>query len=101
MRHYCGLINQSLLGQELRVYGWVHKRRDHGGVIFIDLRDREGMVQVVCSPQQAQVFAIAETLRNEYVVEISGLVRKRPEGTINTSLATGELEILAKNIHIL
>ncbi len=81
--------------------GWVHRRRDHGGVIFIDLRDREGLVQVVCDPDRAATFATAETLRNEYCIAVTGLVRPRPEGTVNAGLVSGEIEMLAHTIEIL
>ena len=84
--HYCGDVNRSHLNQTVTLYGWVHRRRDHGGVIFIDLRDREGLVQVVCDPDNAATFAIAETIRNEFVLKMTGLVRNRPEGTVNPNL---------------
>ena len=99
--HYCGQINTSLLGQEVTLCGWVHRRRDHGGVIFIDLRDREGLAQVVLDPTQAESFAIADTVRNEFVLQITGKVRRRPEGTVNPTLPTGEVEILGQAIEIL
>src|SRR5271168_704335 len=98
MRYYCGEIRQALIGRDMSLYGWVHKRRDHGGVIFIDLRDREGLVQIVFSPEDAQVFQVAEKLRSEYVVKIHGQVRLRPEGTLNEGLATGHIEILAQAV---
>ncbi len=98
---YCGRIDRSRLGQTLTVCGWVHRRRDHGGVIFIDLRDREGLVQIVCDPDRAATFATAEKLRHEYVVRATGLVRPRPEGTVNPNLVSGEIEILAHEIEIL
>jgi aspartyl-tRNA synthetase len=98
---YCGRIDRPRLGQIVTVCGWVHRRRDHGGVIFIDLRDREGLVQIVCDPDRAATFAVAEKLRNEFVVAASGLVRPRPEGTVNPDLATGEVEILAHELEIL
>ncbi|HWC45694.1 MAG TPA: OB-fold nucleic acid binding domain-containing protein, partial [Casimicrobiaceae bacterium] len=81
--------------------GWVHRRRDHGGVIFIDLRDREGIVQVVCDPDRAATFEIAERLRNEYCIAVTGKVRLRPEGTVNASLRSGEVEVLAHEMQIL
>ena len=96
--HYCGAVNRAHLDQTVTITGWAHRRRDHGGVIFIDLRDREGMVQVVCNPEQADTFKIAEEIRSEYVLKITGLVRARPEGTVNTNLATGEIEIVATDI---
>ena len=98
---YCGRIDRKRLGQTVSVCGWVHRRRDHGGVIFIDLRDREGLVQVVCDPDRAETFASAEKLRHEFVIGVTGLVRPRPEGTVNPDLATGEIEILAHELTIL
>jgi aspartyl-tRNA synthetase len=98
---YCGLIDRRFLGQTVTLMGWVHRRRDHGGVIFIDLRDREGLVQIVCDPDRAATFATAETLRNEFCIRVTGLVRLRPEGTVNTSLVSGEIEVLAHEIEIL
>ena len=98
---YCGLIDRKRLGETVKVCGWVHRRRDHGGVIFVDLRDREGLVQIVCDPDRAATFAIAEKLRHEFVIAVTGRVRPRPEGTVNTSLVSGEIEILAHDIDIL
>jgi len=98
---YCGLIDRKRLGETVTVCGWVHRRRDHGGVIFIDLRDREGLVQIVCDPDRAATFAIAEKLRHEFVIAATGRVRPRPEGTINSSLVSGEIEILAHDIVLL
>jgi aspartyl-tRNA synthetase len=98
---YCGRIDRRRLAQTVTVCGWVHRRRDHGGVIFIDLRDREGLVQIVCDPDRAATFAIAEKLRHEFVIAATGLVRPRPVGTVNPELATGEIEILAHEIEIL
>jgi len=98
---YCGLISRQHLGTDVALYGWVHRRRDHGGVIFIDLRDREGIVQVVCDPDRPDCFAIAERLRNEYVVCVRGRVRPRPEGTVNPNLVSGEVEVLAEVVEIL
>ncbi len=98
---YCGRIDRSFLGQTVALTGWVQRRRDHGGVIFIDLRDREGLVQIVCDPDRAATFATAESLRNEFCVAITGLVRPRPEGTVNPSLVSGEIEVLAHEIEIL
>ena len=98
---YCGLIDKSYLGRQVTLYGWVHRRRDHGGVIFIDLRDREGLAQVVCDPDRPDTFAIADRLRNEYVVKVEGKVRPRPAGTVNPNLKTGEIELLASRIEIL
>jgi len=99
--HYCGQVTESLTGQTVHVCGWVHRRRDHGGVIFIDLRDREGLLQVVFDPDTAEVFAQAERLRSEYVVRITGKVRPRPAGTENVNLATGKIELLAQGIELL
>ena len=98
---YCGRIDRRYLGNDVTVMGWVHRRRDHGGVIFIDLRDREGIVQVVCDPDRAETFGIAEKLRNEYCVAVTGRVRPRPGGTVNPNLPSGEVEILAQSIDIL
>ena len=99
--HYCGHVNEELIGHEVTVCGWVHRRRDHGGVIFIDLRDREGLVQVVFDPDLADMFAIAERVRSEYVLNVTGLVRERPEGTINPNMPTGQVEILVKQVDVL
>ena len=98
---YCGRIDRRHLAQTVTLMGWVHRRRDHGGVIFIDLRDREGLVQVVCDPDRAATFAIAEALRSEFVLRVTGLVRPRPEGTVNPNLVSGEIEVLADEIEIL
>lgn len=91
--HYCGQVTAALLDKEVQLAGWVHRRRDHGGVIFLDLRDREGIVQVVVAPTNKLAFQVAESLRNEYVVQVKGRVRRRPDGTINKELATGEIEV--------
>ncbi len=98
--HYCGQVTKDLLGKEIKVSGWVHRRRDHGGIIFVDLRDREGIVQVVFAPENKALFAQAETLRNEFVVHIQGHVRARPEGTVNPNLTSGEVEIEATQLVI-
>ncbi|CAM2140788.1 aspartate--tRNA ligase [Pararobbsia alpina] len=98
---YCGLVTEALLGQTVSLCGWVHRRRDHGGVIFIDLRDREGLVQVVCDPDRAEMFAVAEGVRNEYCVHITGLVRARPAGTENTGLNSGKIEVLCHELEVL
>ena len=98
---YCGRIDRRYLAQTVTMTGWVHRRRDHGGVIFIDLRDREGLVQVVCDPDRAATFATAESLRNEFCIAVTGLVRPRPEGTVNANLGSGEIEVLAHSIEIL
>ena len=99
--NYCGLISEQYLDQTVTVKGWVHRRRDHGGVIFIDLRDREGIVQVVIDPDTPEAFALADSARNEYVLSITGRVRNRPEGTTNDKMVSGKIEILAKEIEIL
>ena len=99
--NYCGLIGTQYLNQTVTLFGWVHRRRDHGGVIFIDMRDREGLVQIVCDPDNVLAFQRAEKIRNEFVLKITGLVRPRPEGTINTNLISGEIEVLTQSIEIL
>lgn len=99
--HYCGLVNETLHGQTVSLCGWVNRRRDHGGVIFIDLRDREGMVQVVCDPDRAEMFVLAESLRNEYCVRVHGLVRPRPAGTENGNMFSGKIEVLCQELEIL
>jgi aspartyl-tRNA synthetase len=99
--HYCGQVNASQDGQEVEVAGWVHRRRDHGGVIFIDLRDREGLLQVVCDPDTKELFAAAERVRSEFVLSIKGRVRPRPEGTVNPNMPSGEIEVLATELTIL
>jgi len=99
--HYCGQLNVNHLGNTVTLCGWAHRRRDHGGVIFIDLRDREGLAQVVCDPDRADMFAIAESVRNEFVLKITGRVRRRPEGTENKNLPSGEIEVLCHEIEVL
>ena len=99
--NYCGLISEQYLDQTVTVKGWVHRRRDHGGVIFIDLRDREGIVQVVIAPDTPEAFKLADSALNEYVLSITGRVRNRPEGTTNDKMVSGKIEILAKEIEIL
>ncbi|MDP2351958.1 MAG: aspartate--tRNA ligase, partial [Pseudomonadota bacterium] len=99
--HYCGTLNTDQLDQTVSICGWAHRRRDHGGVIFIDLRDREGLAQVVCNPDQLEMFKIAESVRNEYVLRITGTVRRRPEGASNSNLVSGEIEILCHEIEVL
>ncbi|MGP1630608.1 MAG: aspartate--tRNA ligase [Giesbergeria sp.] len=99
--HYCGLVTEALLGQTVTLSGWVNRRRDHGGVIFIDLRDREGYVQVVCDPDRADMFATAEDVRNEFCVQVKGLVRARPQGTINENLKSGKIEVLCHELKVL
>ena len=98
---YCGLVTEAHLGKTVSLCGWVHRRRDHGGVIFIDLRDREGLVQVVCDPDRADVFAAAESVRNEFCLRITGLVRNRPDGTTNANLKSGKIEVLAHELEVL
>jgi len=99
--HYCGEVDESLIGQEIEVCGWVHRRRDHGGVIFIDLRDREGLLQIVFDPDRAEIFAEAERIRSEYVLKVKGLVRPRPDGTVNPNMRTGQVEVLAHELETL
>ena len=99
--HYCGQLDTSLIDQDVELCGWVNRRRDHGGVIFIDLRDREGMAQVVFDPEQAEAFRIADSVRNEFVIRVCGRVRHRPEGTVNPDLATGAVEVLGRGIEVL
>ena len=98
---YCGLVTESLMGQAVSLCGWVNRRRDHGGVIFIDLRDREGYVQVVCDPDRADMFQTAEDVRNEFCVQVKGVVRARPEGTTNDSLKSGKVEVLCHELIVL
>ena len=98
---YCGLVTESLMGQTVSLCGWVNRRRDHGGVIFIDLRDREGYVQVVCDPDRAEMFGIAEDVRNEFCVQVKGVVRARPQGTANASLKSGQIEVLCHELIVL
>ncbi len=99
--HYCGLVTEALMGQTVSLCGWVNRRRDHGGVIFIDLRDREGFVQVVCDPDRAEMFALAEGVRNEYCIQVKGLVRARPDGTTNDNLKSGKIEVLCHELIVL
>ncbi len=99
--HYCGLLNTDQLDQTVSLCGWAHRRRDHGGVIFIDLRDREGLAQIVCDPDRADMFKIAESVRNEFVLRITGRVRRRPEGTTNANIGSGEIEVLCHEIEVL
>jgi len=98
---YCGQINESYIGKEITLCGWAHRRRDHGGVIFIDLRDREGLVQIVFNPETPEIFAKAEDVRSEFVLAVKGIVRPRPQGTVNADLATGQIEIQATELTIL
>jgi aspartyl-tRNA synthetase len=99
--HYCGLTTEALLGQTVSLCGWVHRRRDHGGVIFIDLRDREGLVQIVCNPEQAEVFKVAEIVRNEFCLRVTGVVSNRLEGTINNNLKSGKIEVVCSQLEVL
>jgi aspartyl-tRNA synthetase len=99
--HYCGQVNETLIGQEVTVAGWVHRRRDHGGVIFVDLRDREGLVQLVFDPDRKEVFTDAERLRSEFCIRVKGKVRARPAGTANANLASGQIELLGIELEIL
>ena len=99
--HYCGQLNAQTIGQEVTLCGWAHRRRDHGGVIFIDLRDRDGLAQIVCDPDRPESFKIAESVRNEYCLKITGKVRARPAGSVNPNIASGEVEILCLSIEVL
>ncbi len=99
--HYCGLVTEAQLGETVKLCGWVNRRRDHGGVIFVDLRDREGYVQVVCDPDRAEMFATAEDVRNEFCVQVTGLVRARPAGTTNDKLKSGQIEVLCHELKVL
>ncbi len=98
---YCGRVDERWIGRPVNLYGWVHRRRDHGGVIFIDLRDREGLVQVVCDPDRADVFQTAESVRSEFCVRVEGVVRHRPEGTANAALVSGRIEVLCQRLTVL
>src|SRR5688500_3804651 len=99
--HYCGKIGAALLGQTVTLCGWAHRPRDHGGVIFIDLHDREGLAQVVCRPERTEVFGAAEQVRNQFVLSVTGQVKKRLEGTVNSKLPTGEVEVEVERLEIL
>src|SRR5580693_869945 len=99
--HYCGAVSAALIGQVATVAGWAQRRRDHGGVIFVDLRDRAGLLQVVFDPDMPAMFATAERVRNEFVLKVTGLVRARPAGTANTNLKSGEVELLCQELEIL
>ena len=98
---YCGLVSETLMGQTVTLMGWAHRRRDHGGVIFIDLRDREGLVQIVCNPDFAAMFAVAEGVRNEFCLKVVGKVRARPEGSENTALTSGKIEVVCHEMEVL
>ncbi len=99
--HYCGQLNETLEGQEITLCGWVHRRRDHGGVIFLDIRDRDGLAQVVFDPDRAESFAAADRVRSEYVVKITGKVRLRPAGAVNKNMASGGIEVLGYELEVL
>jgi aspartyl-tRNA synthetase len=99
--HYCGLVTAAQLSQSVTLCGWVQRRRDHGGVIFIDLRDREGIAQIVCDPDRPDMFKVAESVRNEFCVKVTGLVRRRPDGTVNPNIRSGEIEILCHELEVL
>src|SRR5438874_305128 len=99
--HYSGELTAAMVDRVVTLCGWAHRRRDHGGVIFIDLRDREGLAQVVCNPDRAEAFAAAERVRGEYVLRVTGKVRRRPEGSVNSELRSGEIEVLAHEVEIL
>ncbi|NLY12976.1 MAG: aspartate--tRNA ligase [Gammaproteobacteria bacterium] len=99
--HYCGHLNESLNGQTVTLCGWVHRRRDHGGVIFLDIRDREGLAQVVFNPEHADVFATADRVRSEYVVKVTGVVNPRPEGAVNPNMPSGAIEVIATDLEVL
>ncbi|MCP3688582.1 MAG: aspartate--tRNA ligase, partial [Gammaproteobacteria bacterium] len=99
--HYCGELNQQHIGEQISVCGWVNRRRDHGGVIFVDLRDNQGILQVVFDPDDEHMFALAESVRNEFVLRVTGKIRTRPEGTVNGEMPTGEVELLAEQLEIL
>src|SRR5277367_4523785 len=96
--HYCGQVGEGLCGKIVTVAGWAQRRRDHGGVIFVDLRDREGLLQIVFDPDTAAVFALAERVRNEFVLKVTGLVRLRPAGTANANLKSGQVEVLCQEL---
>src|SRR5579859_6974305 len=99
--HYCGQVDEKLVGHEVTVAGWVHRRRDHGGVIFVDVRDREGLLQIVFDPDAAAIFKEAGRLRSEFVIKVKGRVRERPAGTVNQNLASGRVELLAQELELL
>ncbi|KAB8059774.1 aspartate--tRNA ligase [Janthinobacterium sp. FT14W] len=98
---YCGLVTEAMLGQTVSLCGWVHRRRDHGSLIFIDLRDREGLVQIVCNPEQAEMFKVAEAVRNEFCLRVTGVVTNRIEGTINNNLKSGKIEVVCSDLEVL
>ncbi|MFM2086767.1 MAG: aspartate--tRNA ligase, partial [Pseudomonadota bacterium] len=98
---YCGLVTEAMLGQTVSLCGWVHRRRDHGSLIFIDLRDREGLVQIVCNPEQAEMFKVAEAVRNEFCLRVTGVVTARIDGTINNNLKSGKIEVVCAEMEVL
>ncbi|KAB8042146.1 aspartate--tRNA ligase [Janthinobacterium aquaticum] len=98
---YCGLVTEAMLGQTVSLCGWVHRRRDHGSLIFIDLRDREGLVQIVCNPEQAEMFKVAEAVRNEFCLRVTGVVTNRIEGTVNNNLKSGKIEVVCSELEVL
>ena len=98
---YCGQLNKTFVDQDVVLCGWVHRRRAHGGVIFLDVRDRDGIAQVVYDPDTVESFAVAEGVRNEFVIRVKGRVRLRPEGTINDDMPTGKIEVLGKELEVL
>ena len=98
---YCGLVSEQLAGQTVTLMGWAHRRRDHGGVIFIELRDREGLVQIVCDPDRPEMFKTAEGVRNEFCLKVTGLVRARPGDKTNANLASGKVEVLCHELEVL
>nr|WP_314636682.1 aspartate--tRNA ligase [uncultured Janthinobacterium sp.] len=98
---YCGLVTEAMLGQTVSLCGWVHRRRDHGSLIFIDLRDREGLVQIVCNPEQAEMFKVAEAVRNEFCLRVTGVVTNRIDGTINNNLKSGKIEVVCSELEVL
>lgn len=99
--HKCGELTRHQMAEAVELCGWVHRRRDHGGVIFIDLRDRSGLVQVVFDPVAPEPFALAESVRSEYVLKVAGTVRERPQGTVNANMKTGEIEVLVSRMEVL
>src|ERR1700722_15415130 len=99
--HYCGNVTEKNIGEVVCIYGWVHRRRDHGGVIFLDVRDREGFLQIVFNPDLAAVFNTADHVRNEYVIFVKGVVRQRPDNQANPNLKTGQIEVVGSELNIL
>ena len=97
----CGALTKKEVSSVVKLYGWIHRRRDHGGVIFFDLRDESGIVQVVYNPDDKDSFSLAESCRNEYVISVEGKVRERPDGTVNPEMDTGEIEVVGSSLEIL